>query len=53
MEGSILEFTEPLINLVKKIIEKMIKFKKLKGVSVSSLHCGLKKNKKDDSKKDN
>ena len=28
--------------------KKMIKFKKLKGVSVSSLHCGLKKNKKDD-----
>ena len=28
--------------------KKMIKLKKLKGVSVSSLHCGLKKNKKDD-----
>ena len=28
--------------------KKMIKFKKLEGVSVSSLHCGLKKNKKDD-----
>ena len=28
--------------------KKMIKLKKLDGVSVSSLHCGLKKNKKDD-----
>ena len=28
--------------------KKMINFKKLEGVSVSSVHCGLKKNKKED-----
>ena len=28
--------------------KKLVRFRKLEGVSVSSVHCGLKKNKKDD-----